>query len=565
MKKLLLLSAALLATASAMAATWGTTLNDPTAMYPAGTNQYGNHLCVCPDGSVWSVIYHPNTEAAEDETDVANVVYEWRVQHWDKDGNPSFPPEGLLVSNYKNKSYTVVSDHIISDSEGNAILAVSDRRNSNDAAESYTAYRITPEGKMLWGDEGKALSDATKPASLLAHLQLVALEDDSFVFAWVEFDETSASSVKLQRLNKDGEKQWNESKVSLLDDQCSYPYLVSTGDNTCILVYSRGSSQVIYARKLDFEGENVWGKDLRIYRGGFGSTPLHTMLNVGASGDGGAIVYWHDDRAMTDIESPYLSYITPDGKLGFAGASDEGDVKLGYDGMRCFNVDAVPSSDGSCFYAVWRETTANQNLQGVSIQKVSKSGELLWDENGVVVVPLEDPSTGYISIQTAADNQAMVFYELYKSWDEQLSYATLYDADGKAVWENPLQISRSGRQASGLESFPINNDAWYFMYTDVVKEGEEASVSTEIIGRLNLDGTFGMPTGGVESVSADASEIAFDGKILYAQGKQVDVYTTAGTHVGCFALVDGQVLVDLPAGLYVADVDGRTAIKLAVK
>ena len=41
--------------------------------------------------------------------------------------------------------------------------------------------------------------------------------------------------------------------------------------------------------------------------------------------------------------------------------------------------------------------------------------------------------------------------------------------------------------------------------------------------------------------------------------------TTAGTHVGCFALVDGQVLVDLPAGLYVADVDGRTAIKLAVK
>ena len=159
----------------------------------------------------------------------------------------------------------------------------------------------------------------------------------------------------------------------------------------------------------------------------------------------------------------------------------------------------------------------------------------------------------------------MVFYELYKSWDEQLSYATLYDADGKAVWENPLQISRSGRQASGLESFPINNDAWYFMYTDVVKEGEEASVSTEIIGRLNLDGTFGMPTGGVESVSADASVIALDGKILYAQGKQVDVYTTSGTHVGCFALVDGQVSVDLPAGLYVADVDGCTAIKLAVK
>lgn len=95
-----------------------------------------------------------------------------------------------------------------------------------------------------------------------------------------------------------------------------YPYLINSGDNQFILVYAKGSNQDLYARKIDFDGTSVWPEDTRIYRGGFGSIPLWTILNVQPSGDGGVILSWNDDRYYTNTESAYLSYVKPNGELG---------------------------------------------------------------------------------------------------------------------------------------------------------------------------------------------------------------------------------------------------------
>ena len=104
MKRHLLIAAGMAAAVS-VSAEWGNTADGAIPVFPTGTNTYATEIQVTPDGGVWAMMYHPDLRNASGETDIKNVIYEYRVQYWDKYGNPGFPEDGLLVSDFKNKSY----------------------------------------------------------------------------------------------------------------------------------------------------------------------------------------------------------------------------------------------------------------------------------------------------------------------------------------------------------------------------------------------------------------------------------------------------------------------------
>lgn len=186
-----------LACASGLHAEWGNSPETNILEFPEGTNNYAHEVAVSKNGDVWSVIYHPNYTEAAGEEDVSHVVYEYRLQCHDRDGNPRFAPEGLLVSAFKNKSYTVVNNYLFVDDEGNAVVMVSDLRNSNERGMSFTAYRVSPQGEMLWGEDGVAVSNAERPCALFSCMQGVEMDDGSFMFAWVEYG--AEPQIHLQR------------------------------------------------------------------------------------------------------------------------------------------------------------------------------------------------------------------------------------------------------------------------------------------------------------------------------------------------------------------------------
>lgn len=560
---LLLLSG--LAVSSAAMADWGTSDADPVKLFPTGTNSYATELKVASDGSSWAMIYHPNLRNASDETDISNVVYEYRLQHFDPAGNPTFPEEGMLLCDYSNWSYTVVNDYLMADSDGNAIVAVSDCRNSENGKRSYTVYKVSPDGTQLWGEDGVPLTDSDSPADFLAYMTMVQLEDGSYVFAWEEIGQDGASHIYMQRLNGDGDPQWDTDMVAMTEEVTGYPYLVNSGDNTCILVYGKTPSIVLYARKIDFEAESVWGKDIRIYRGGFGQTPLQTILGVRPAGNGGVLVSWTDDRNGTNIESPYISYVTADGKLAFAGQSDDGDVKLTYDGWRSFNLSAVPAADGSCFYAVWRTTDNDQKFQGLSMQKISLDGDLLWGDEGLDIEEPRVTSLGYVSLQQCGPDGACAFYEEYRSYFDQQCFAARFDADGNLTWpEGKIALSTPERQASSLASQPYADGSWVYTWTDGGTSAEDKE-TTYCMGLLNPDGTLGKEGTSVAMETARIDRLSFDGTALHgADGAEVQVYTALGTMVAAYRLTGGSAAVSLPAGLYLAT-SGDQSVKFAVR
>ena len=82
------------------------------------------------------------------------------------------------------------------------------------------------------------------------------------------------------------------------------------------------------------------------------------------------------------------------------------------------------SESEDCLYTVWRVTTATQGWQGVKIQKLAMSGELLWSPEGEDVLPLTETTVGYNSISGAPEGGFNAFYMTPDSYAEVPGYAS---------------------------------------------------------------------------------------------------------------------------------------------
>ncbi|MGN0237084.1 MAG: hypothetical protein ACI4AK_03240 [Lepagella sp.] len=501
----------------------------PQLVFPEESSMYVHEMKTGPGGTTYFLIDHP---AGADEYDFENVKYDFRLQAYDKDGNKLFDGEyGKLISNYPNRSWTTCNDYLMVDRDDNAIISVADCRNSDSKQMSYTIYKVSPSGEMLWGEDGVNV-DGGEARDFTAHMSMTQLDDGAYVFAWQRSYGENNWAIEIMKVSADGRLLWDADETRMISDATSYtyPYLVNAGDNQCILVYAKGSNQEIYARKLDIDGTCAWSEDTRVYRSGWGQIPIWTILDVQPSGDGGVIIGWNDDRAFTNVDSAYISYVTSDGQLGFSAASENGDVKLGYSEMRALQVK-VTEYNGD-FYAMWRETSSAQSWNSIRAQRISKSGELLWDEEGVDVFPMEETSLGYFTITPNGDGNIALFY-----MKNDLSNVTCYvdprnaqtgeraeDQEEAIQISDPLVSSASNLMAEPCAEHKFWAISWLEGYTNY----------SWYLQRLGFDYKLGADTSGVKDVAADrnAGSFKYNGSAFSsANGGRLIVTNLAGAKV----------------------------------
>lgn len=561
---------------------YGQWTEQPISIVTEGTSMYNNEAIVGPDGTTYFLYYHPNIKNAVDEYDTDNVVYEYRLQALDKNGEKKFGDLGILISDYPNRSYCVVNNYLYIDKDGNVVVAVSDARDCEDG-ETFMglyAYKVSPEGEMLWDEEGITLDWNTE---LIAATKIIGLPDGSYVLAWMRSNALGSMTmaVNLQRLSADGKAQWGD-EVNLTSETVTYqyPYLVDAGMNQFILVYAKGGAQDLYARKIDFDGTSVWGEDTRIYRGGWGSIPLWTILDVQPSGDGGVILGWNDDRAYTNVESAYMAYVTGDGKIGFSAASDEGDVKLSYDEWKHFNCKVMADPAGDGFLAFWRETDGGQNWQRMMIQKLSKQGELLYGDEGLMLFDFEQSAFGYNSIQPGKDGEAAFFYMKQNSgWgDVDIIYATLDTKAGELTGRTKLNETTFER--SSLTSHICAEDGfWVLKWKENYKDENDETQDRHMVQRID----FAVDENENDTTSVEKNTISLN-NVFYSNGQlmidmsndetaQIEIFDLVGrkvTDINNVELVTGQNAIDWTgeAGLYIAKLSMKNEVltrKILVK
>lgn len=478
MKKVLI---TLLLVAGCMSATaqWSENPEENNRITPKDMSIYTSEFKVTSDGITYYLFNRPMNGG-----NIATIL-----QIIKKDGTLLFPEEGKIISQEKTLTFTVINDLLMVDKDNNALIAVHDCRNSSDAEEglSYSIYKVSPEGEMLWGEKGIDIENE-QTSGIEAAINMIQLEDGSYIFGWMANSE-AIMGIKMQRRSTDGELLWS---TEVKDDKIphEYPFLMKAGNNQFYLVYVKGSNKDITVKKLDFDGTEVWPQDTRVYRGGFPNVPLQIIIKVAYDPNGGVFIGWYDDRSFTNKESTFVSYVTPSGALAFS-KGEEGE-QVGYSDLRSFSPRMVYDQTENCLYVIWRETTGNQTAQRIMAQKMAMTGELMWDLEGIEVAPLSSMSTAYYSIQQAINGDFTAFYMLKDEYSNTFAHASRINKDGNPVWESPVVFASRMSEKSELKSSQlIENSYWLTLWEDFRKFSEnEPRVGKTYMQKVNIDGTL---------------------------------------------------------------------------
>ena len=533
-------------------AQWSSNPAENLLCWPDGASYNYTELAMGGDGTSWLMVNYPGGENGA-ATKLVAV---------DTTGVKLFGEEGLTISTHPNLAWTYYNHCLFVDRDNNAIVIVNDTRHTpadttittgspygmtyyqsgifgaGSGLLSYTAYKVSPQGEMLWGEDGISI-DGGASHTLTSGVQAIQLEDGSYVFAWSRAN-GSAMVIDLARIDNDGTMLWSPGEVSLADPEqkVSYrdAYLVNAGYNQFILVYTKGSAQDVYARKMDFDGSALWSEDTRIYRSGWGSIPVWTILDVQPSGDGGVVVAWNDDRYNTGYESAYMSYVKPNGELGFA--TDGDGQRLGYADYRALSVKCHYDPATDSFIACWRECNNGQTAYRMTAQRVSKEGELLWGENGLELEPYNTGTYAYPSIQMGRDGEVVFFY-MYRhdnSFGDVDAYAKLLDSEsGESLWEEPTYIFTlcdEKTEKTNLRSTVMhNNGFWTVRWHDDGPLGSEEDIERIYMQRVNRNRSIGNPEGAAVNLPQYSHHDAHFGSYIDSGYVFFDINMKKNSHV----------------------------------
>ena len=461
------------------------------------------------------------------------------LQRYDKDGNAMWA-EPLEISRNVTMSWTKVMDCMTIDQDDNAIIVTQDLRHG---PESYTAYKISPDGESLW-PEGVDLHNGNYPGGCAA-LNMTQIADGSYIFAWLEYtnDDANTGVIRMQRVSAEGEILWGEGKLLQEENTpMTYPYVLDAGNNEFLLVYAYGASQQLQVRKMDFDGNDVWAQPTTAFDAVSSSIPLWTFLEV-IPADGGVLIATYEG----DPNFPYIAYVKNDGTHAFAEGS--AGLRLGYSEWLAWGIKLVFDQENQAIYAAWRETDYNQNYSWIVTQKISLDGELLWDPNGIALCPFLPRPVSYYDAELGPKGGLFVtFMEQYDIDDNGLGandpvnvLASLQDPDGGFMWtDTTVTLSNRTSVKYNTESLPLSNDQWIVVW-DGAYSLDDMNTTYLYAQNVTIDGTLGGNVSNEDYATARPSAFSvypnpaketltlrLDNAGTYSQPVQVELLNTNG-------------------------------------
>lgn len=533
---------------------------------------WGDEFVVDKEGSSYFYYLQP-------ETDLRIIPY---LKKLDYNGNEVWK-NPIRVSAYPTRTFTQINQLLAIDNESNIILVVCDKRlDSMNNENTLTAYKISPEGKMLWGENGVSITEG-KSYDLAAVLNVIVLEDNSVVFAYQcgegTTEEDMTSKIRMQRVLSDGSIKWQGKNISEEGVSIQYPYAANAGNNEFYLLYTKGTTPEICMQKFDFDGNPMWSKPTLVYGlGGFGNAgAMQTILDVKPAKDG-VMVLWNDDRGGTNQETVHIAYIGKDGQHKFTTA-DEG-TRVCYSDLRQFVPQAVYDMANDVIGIAFTETIGGQQQRKVTFQLMSSAGELLLAPEGVDVCPLLSHQAGQHTIELGPKGSFCVFYMTQEDATHTVLQASLFDNKGKKMWkEGSVKLTDGAHSQSSTQSSPLVKDQWVVSFSDNRKTGK-LSNSHVYAQNIKVDGTLGVSTSNEKAIGGQVEgnivvypnpvKEMFNIKILDGTvNEQVKIvlYNMLGVEIGVLynGSANGNISIERPnsieKGVYLlkATINGREA------
>jgi hypothetical protein len=418
------------------------------------------------------------------------------LQRLDPLGNKMWDTNGLLISN-NSQSTSLVDYELMVDSDDNSVLVFTDTRNSGNL--NVFAYRISPSGNFLWGTNGISLSTSS---DYQPNPRVTQTNDGSFVVSWIIA--TNPSKIALQKLSPNGDKLWGTDPVLISSTTVGYnhPFVVPTDSNGVIVCHTEVTGNFpaqtvkLRATKVQANGNLSWMTNIQ----DLGRIAAFSVPKVYSDKNNGAIIAWHDDRDMNNLQSAFIQRVSSTGAVYYPVNGVELSLMAN---RQKYNPVAAVDPVTEEVYAFWRETEPNQNQNGISGQKISSAGTRQWTDNGIIFKELSAPFTSSISSLNAqlGNGNAYLFYlEGNGSGLNQIVEGFACDINGGFVWPGNFIILSNETQeklqmVSAVDVYHNCKLAW----------GDKRSSDTGIYAQdINPNGQLGNPVIPVELSSFTA-------------------------------------------------------------
>lgn len=403
--------------------------------------------------------------------------YNVRLQKLDVFGEIQWEEGGILVSDHPAMTWLTDWDMTV-DQEDCVILTFQDIRNVDN---DVFAYRISPEGEFLWGEDGIEMSNG--PAFDAAP-KVCITNSGNAVFAW------QADNVIIrQKISTEGSKLWGENGITLSGpDTYTWPQLLPVGDDEVIMKYFEDSGPVwaptryVCAMRYNADGNEVWDNIANVsIAGGISAwTQIFPFIN---DGNDGFYVAWHDDRDNNSLASVFIQHIGADGTLLF---SENGIEASLFPGRNHFYPHLALPQDSEEIFIYWNEMDADQNNRGLYGQKISVTGERLWGDNAKKFIEIS-PTDVYPYAAHNSDEDMVLFYEENASLSNATIKAMRIDTEGNFVWmDETVDICSLPSTKVHTVSGAYHDGQWITTWED------ERNGNKDIYAQnLKLDGTLG--------------------------------------------------------------------------
>jgi hypothetical protein len=361
--------------------------------------------------------------------------YNVYLQRLDAAGNKMFANDGLLISDNPSSTWIVDWD-MMTDNSDNAVIAFSDIRSGVDF--KVYAYLISPTGNFLWGPNGVSLSTSE---DFQPNPRITQTTDGYYIITWPNL--STPSKIAVQKLDAVGNKLYGNDPLYIesgTNEQYTYPIPIPGINGSYIIGFegTTGSYPVIsvhlYAQKYSSAGAPQWGSS-PVTVSNASEFPFYELTNIIPDGNYGVVFVWYDDRDFNNIYSSFVQRIDSSGSVLF---TTNGVEMSSLASNHHLNPDVVIDPSTYEIYTFWIEQDNNQTMAGISGQKLSSTGTILWGNNGMTFKPMDSNTDLHMSALFMGGNEYVYYLEYVGGLVNNLAKAFSVDGDGNFNWSGNI-------------------------------------------------------------------------------------------------------------------------------
>ncbi len=271
-----------------------------------------------------------------------------------------------------------ISLNIVENNVGGAYILWRDSR--NPSVDLYAA-NLDGSGNNLWAADGMPIANSNNPETSNSMRE----DGDGGFFIGYQVAMNNNANIYAKRFNSAGESVWGEAiPIAVANGDQSTPRVAPDGLGGFVFVWEdkREVTSNIFAQRLLADGTADWGEYLEVYSDEDDAQSFtQNYPQLQADGMGNVIISWQDQRASFDNVGLFAQKISSTGQHLW----DEDGVQIRANQVRELT-QRIDSDTNGGVYVIWTDMR-NGDFPNVDIyaQHLNSDGTFQWGDDGLVI------------------------------------------------------------------------------------------------------------------------------------------------------------------------------------